>query len=95
VRLVFHLGLSRRTRCDKGSDFWWTYCAIDAETKLVPTFKCGKRHLTTTTEFVHDVASRMRNRVQISTDALHGYVESIERSRLSGHLVRMWITDRS
>jgi IS1 family transposase len=58
----------------------WTYCAIDAETKLVPTFKCGKRNLTTTTEFVHDVASRMRNRVQISTDALHGYVEAIERS---------------
>src|SRR5579859_1121839 len=29
----------------------WTYCAIDAETKLVPTFKCGKRNLATTTEF--------------------------------------------
>jgi IS1 family transposase len=58
----------------------WTYCAIDSETKLVPTFKAGKRNLTNTTEFVHDVASRMRNRVQISTDALHGYIEAIERS---------------
>ena len=58
----------------------WTYCAIDPETKLVPAFKCGKRTLATTTEFVQDVASRMRNRVQISTDALRGYVEAIEQS---------------
>jgi IS1 family transposase len=58
----------------------WTYCAIDSETKLVPSFKVGKRTLATTTEFVHDVASRMRNRVQISTDALRGYAEAIEQS---------------
>jgi IS1 family transposase len=58
----------------------WTYCAIDSETKLVPAFKCGKRNLATTTEFVYDVASRMRNRVQISTDALRGYAEAIEQS---------------
>lgn len=58
----------------------WTYCAIDSETKLVPAFKVGKRNLATTSEFVHDVASRMRNRVQISTDALRGYAEAIEQS---------------
>ena len=58
----------------------WTYCAIDSETKLVPAFKVRKRTLATTTEFVHDVASRMRNRVQISTDALRGYAEAIEQS---------------
>jgi len=58
----------------------WTYCAIDAETKLVPTFRVGKRNRATTTAFVQDVASRLRNRVQISTDALHGYVEAIEQS---------------
>ncbi len=58
----------------------WTYCAIDAETKLVPTFKVGKRNRATTTAFVQDVASRLRNRVQISTDALHGYVEAVEQS---------------
>jgi IS1 family transposase len=58
----------------------WTYCAIDSETKLVPTFRVGKRTLATSTAFVQDVASRMRNRVQISTDALHGYVEAVERS---------------
>src|ERR1022692_3385628 len=49
----------------------WTYCVIDADTKLVPTFKvAGDRNVKTTTDFVIDVADRMKNRVQISTDGL-------------------------
>ena len=40
----------------------WTYCAIDAETKLVPTVKVGKCNRETTAAFAQDVASRMRNR---------------------------------
>ena len=48
----------------------WTFCAIDAETKLVPSFKCGKRDLATAKVFVADVQSRMAGRVQISSDAL-------------------------
>ncbi|MGA9671120.1 MAG: hypothetical protein WBQ94_18060 [Terracidiphilus sp.] len=46
----------------------WTFCAIDAETKLVPAFRVGKRDAETANAFLDDVASRMRNRVQISTD---------------------------
>ena len=49
----------------------WTWCAIDAETKLVPAFKVGQRDAATATAFMQDVAIRMRNRVQISTDGLH------------------------
>src|SRR5438093_601343 len=37
----------------------WTFCAIDAETKLVPTFKVGKRD-TATAKAVHDLAGRSR-----------------------------------
>jgi hypothetical protein len=40
----------------------WTFCAIDSETKLVPSFLCGKRNHVTANAFVQDVASRMRNR---------------------------------
>ena len=58
----------------------WTFCAIDADTKLVPTFKVGKRTNATAEAFVQDVASRMRNRVQISTDGLKAYVDAIEHS---------------
>jgi IS1 family transposase len=56
----------------------WTFCAIDAETKLVSAFKVGDRSIATAKAFVNDVASRMRNRVQISTDGLRAYVEAIE-----------------
>jgi IS1 family transposase len=58
----------------------WTFCAIDAETKLVPSFKCGKRDLATAKTFVADVQSRMTNRVQISADALRAYVDAIEQT---------------
>jgi IS1 family transposase len=58
----------------------WTFCAVDAETKIVPTFRCGKRDRATANAFVQDVASRMKNRVQISTDGLRAYVEAVEKS---------------
>jgi IS1 family transposase len=58
----------------------WTFCAIDSDTKLVPSFKVGKRTSVTANAFVADVKSRMANRVQISSDALREYVEAIELS---------------
>src|SRR5713101_8411072 len=56
----------------------WTFCAIDAATKLVPAFKVGKRDSASANAFVSDVASRLKNRVQISSDALRAYVEAVE-----------------
>jgi IS1 family transposase len=56
----------------------WTFCAIDAETKLVPAFKVGKRDHVTADAFVTDVASRIENRPQISTDGLAVYANAIE-----------------
>lgn len=57
----------------------WTYCAIDSNTKLVPTFRVtGTRDIYNTTIFISDLASRLKNRVQISSDAMVAYQESIE-----------------
>jgi IS1 family transposase len=59
----------------------WTFCAIDAETKLVPAFKVGSnRDAETTTAFMCDVASRMKNRLQLSTDSLRTYKNAVEAS---------------
>jgi IS1 family transposase len=58
----------------------WTWCAIDAETKLVPAFKVGLRDAATATAFMQDVASRLRNRVQLSTDGFHSYAEAVAKS---------------
>jgi IS1 family transposase len=58
----------------------WTYCAIDADTKLVPAFKVGERNPATTQAFVQDVSERMANRVQISTDGLRSYIAAIDKA---------------
>jgi len=58
----------------------WTFCAIDAETKLMPSFKVGKRNHVTANAFVSDVASRLKNRPQISSDGLRAYVEAVENA---------------
>lgn len=62
----------------------WTYVAIDADTKLVPCFLSGKRTVHATNTFIADLASRLRNRVQISTDGLRMYVNAIGESFPAG-----------
>lgn len=77
----------------------WTFCAIDAETKIVPSFKVGKRDLGTANAFVSDVASRLRNRVQISSDALRAYVDAVEMNFGAdvdfAQIIKTYITDDS
>jgi IS1 family transposase len=58
----------------------WTFCAIDAETKLMPAYKVGKRNHATANAFVSDVASRLKNRPQISSDGMRAYVEAVENA---------------
>lgn len=57
----------------------WTWVAIDADTKLVPSFHVGKRDYTHARAFIDDLASRVKNRVQISSDGLGAYVEAIKQ----------------
>jgi len=56
----------------------WTWVAIDADTKIVPSHLVGKRDGAHARAFICDLASRLKNRVQISSDALASYVEAIE-----------------
>ncbi len=56
----------------------WTFCAIDSDTKLVPSFKVGKRDVATANALTMDLASRLKNRVQLSSDALRAYAEAVE-----------------
>ncbi len=77
----------------------WTFCAIDSDTKLVPAFKVGKRDAATANAFVSDVASRMRNRVQISSDALRAYVDAVEMAFGANvdfaQIIKTYVTDDS
>lgn len=55
----------------------WTFTAIDAETKLIPSYMVGARDAGTATEFCQDLAGRMAGRVQITSDGLKVYVSAI------------------
>jgi IS1 family transposase len=58
----------------------WTFAALDADTKLVPTYRVGKRDFRTTSTFMSDLSSRLVNRVQLSSDALRIYVEATKQA---------------
>src|ERR1700741_5532264 len=78
----------------------WTYCAIDAETKLVPCYKvASKRTASNTVEFIADLKSRMNNRIQISRDAMNAYADAIEfvygQDVDYAHIVKTYGTDES
>jgi IS1 family transposase len=58
----------------------WTWVALDADTKLVPSFRVGPRDLEEARLFMADVAKRMRNRVQLTTDGHRPYLVAVERA---------------
>src|SRR5262245_33147533 len=52
----------------------WTWTAIDADTKLIVSWLVGLRDTGYATEFMRDVASRLANRVQLTTDGDRAYL---------------------
>jgi transposase-like protein/IS1 family transposase len=58
----------------------WIFLVTDSETKLVPCFAVGDRNLYTAERLMTDLASRLINRPQISTDGLRAYAWGIERA---------------
>lgn len=51
---------------------------MDAETKLVPSFMVGNRDAQSAKMFIDDLASRLANRVQLTTDGNKVYLEAVE-----------------
>ena len=58
----------------------WTWTAIDADTKLVPAWFVGNRDGETAKIFIEDLKSRLRNRVQLTTDGHSAYLEAVEEA---------------
>jgi len=56
----------------------WTWTAIDADTKLVPSFLIGNRDARSARMFIDDLRSRLANRVQLTSDGLKVYLEAVE-----------------
>jgi IS1 family transposase len=56
----------------------WTWGAIDADTKLVPSWLMGSRDGDTAKSFIDDLPSRLAHRVQLTSDGLKAYLEAVE-----------------
>lgn len=56
----------------------WTWTGIDADTKLCIGYLVGGRDAGWAKEFMDDCASRIRGRVQITTDGHRAYLEAVE-----------------
>jgi IS1 family transposase len=55
----------------------WTWVAIDADTKLICSWLVGKRDPGCATAFIQDLAGRLANRVQLTTDGLKMYLNAV------------------
>jgi DDE domain len=60
----------------------YVFVAIDAETKLIPTFLVGKRDGHTTMQFIMALYGRLaaNGRIQLTTDGFGPYIEAIEQT---------------
>src|SRR4051794_37508537 len=55
----------------------WTWTAICADTKLVPSWLVGERTTCDAWHFMEDLKSRLANRVQLTTDGHKAYLSAV------------------
>jgi IS1 family transposase len=73
----------KNTSAEKKAEGWgdiWTWVAIDPDTKLVSSFMVGARGAKTAKLFMDDLASRLANRIQLTTDGHRAYLQAVENS---------------
>lgn len=58
----------------------WTWMAICADTKLVPCWLVGGRSSEYAIKFVNDLAGRLANRVQLTSDGHRPYILAVENA---------------
>ena len=64
----------------EGAGDTWTWTALDADSKLIVSYLVGGRDASYANAFMADVANRLTNRVQLTTDGLSTYLEAVERA---------------
>lgn len=86
--MVPHWGYSRSRRSINTSQFGeyfismitpvrWTWTAIDADSKLLVSYLLGNRDADAAFDFMSDVADRLANRVQLTTDGHGAYLSAV------------------
>jgi IS1 family transposase len=62
----------------------WTWTALDADTKLICSWMVGNRDALAAREFIQDLAGRLDNRIQLTTDGHSAYLEAVDEAFGSG-----------
>jgi IS1 family transposase len=57
----------------------YVFVALDADTKLIPVFRVGKRDIKTTNSFIAELATRVVGRFQLSTDSFSSYFNAVDK----------------
>jgi IS1 family transposase len=58
----------------------WTWVGMDSDTKLVISYRIGPRDIREAREFMQDLASRLRHRVQLTTDGQRPYFRAVREA---------------
>jgi IS1 family transposase len=56
----------------------WLWVAIDADTKIVPSWMLGGRDAGVASQFLHDLRRRLASRVQLSSDGHSAYLQAVD-----------------
>ncbi|HVB35015.1 MAG TPA: IS1 family transposase [Patescibacteria group bacterium] len=56
----------------------WTWTALCADTKLIICWRVGRRDAWDAQHFMYDLASRLANRVQLTTDGHRAYLDAVD-----------------
>ncbi|MGD9723830.1 MAG: IS1 family transposase [Pirellulales bacterium] len=65
-------------RGEPGVGSIWTWVALDADSKLILSWRLGARDAANAHAFVGDVAERLANRVQLTSDGNRVYIDAVE-----------------
>jgi IS1 family transposase len=72
------VGAKQRNVTEEVQGDIWTYTALDSDSKLMVSWLVGSRNSENTKAFMADVAERLANRVQLTTDGLGWYIAAVE-----------------
>lgn len=61
----------------EGAGDVWTWTAIDRDTKMILAFEVGDRSAETARDFMFNLADRLANRVQLTTDGYGTYLKAV------------------
>ena len=71
--------LTEVDNCEEMGD-QWVFVALDADSKLIPSYIVGKRSADNAQAFIKDLSERLNNQVQLSSDALPAYIDAVEEA---------------